>query len=236
MLRRGDHRRRRCSGWPRIRPRGRAAPALPRESLVGGPRDAREPAGGRRRAPGAGRVLGELVRAVRARRRPRSSASATSAAGRGGSSASTGATRAPVRPRFIRRYRWTFPNAARRRRARRQLLPPDGPADDVRARRPRAHPRDAARPAERTLADERVGKRRTQLRRWGRSREWAGGSLGSGASGAARSELSARYAVGPSRRRGGVATQRPAKPSTPVRFRSSPLSSPRVVMKFFCAS
>jgi hypothetical protein len=29
--------------------------------------------------------------------------------------------------------------------------------------------------------------------------------------------------VGQSRRRGGVATQRPAKPSTPVRFRSSPL-------------
>jgi hypothetical protein len=28
------------------------------------------------------------------------------------------------------------------------------------------------------------------------------------------------------RRRGGVATQRPAKPSTPVRFRSSPLKSP----------
>src|ERR1039457_4984821 len=33
----------------------------------------------------------------------------------------------------------------------------------------------------------------------------------------------ARYALRASRRRGGVATQRPAKPSTPVRFRSSPL-------------
>src|ERR1019366_8564870 len=33
----------------------------------------------------------------------------------------------------------------------------------------------------------------------------------------------ARYAWGASWRRGGVATQRPAKPSTPVRLRSSPL-------------
>jgi hypothetical protein len=34
--------------------------------------------------------------------------------------------------------------------------------------------------------------------------------------------------LGPSRRRGGVATQRPAKPSTPVRFRSSPLTTRRL--------
>jgi hypothetical protein len=39
--------------------------------------------------------------------------------------------------------------------------------------------------------------------------------------------LRSGYPTGP-RRRGGVATQRPAKPSTPVRFRSSPLELERV--------
>ncbi len=47
-------RRWRCSGSPpRTRASGRAAPALPHESLSGGARDADEPAGGRARAPGA---------------------------------------------------------------------------------------------------------------------------------------------------------------------------------------
>ena len=42
--------------------------------------------------------------------------------------------------------------------------------------------------------------------------------------------------LGPTRRRGGVATQRPAKPSTPVRFRSSPLLAPnRRVCRGFSA-
>src|SRR3954465_559765 len=36
------------------------------------------------------------------------------------------------------------------------------------------------------------------------------------------------YACNPPRRRGGVATQRPAKPFTPVRFRSAPCSQPAI--------
>src|ERR1700726_2374422 len=40
---------------------------------------------------------------------------------------------------------------------------------------------------------------------------------------ASKSARDSHATLGPSRRRGGVVTQRPAKPFTPVRFRSSPL-------------
>jgi hypothetical protein len=53
---------------------------------------------------------------------------------------------------------------------------------------------------------------------------------GEGRSGGARPGAGSGRGVGTlvfSRRRGGVATQRPAKPSTPVRFRSSPLAISR---------
>ena len=140
---------------------GRPAPALPREHLAGPPATLAEPA--RRRATGGPSLVVFWASwcGPCAREAPALERFSRSAAGRGRvvgvdwSDALSGARS------FIRHYAWTFPNLRDARRHRRQRLPPDRAADHVRARRPRPHPRRAARTA---------GRRP----RWsGRSRAWA---------------------------------------------------------------
>ncbi len=96
-------------------------------------------------------------------RRPRSSASRRAPTGRGrivGVDWSDGLSGARS---FIRHYALELCQPARRRRHGRQRLRAAGPADDVRARQPRADPHDARGPQDGKLAAGRSGCGGTQL-------------------------------------------------------------------------
>src|SRR4051795_13648426 len=78
-------------------------------------------------------------------------------------------------------------------------------------------------------------RRSPQRRQSRQARAMGSSAAGSGWSTADRTRRPLRLATPydvPLRRRGGVATQRPAKPFTPVRFRSSPLPPIRTAVVF----
>ena len=170
----------RCSGSPRSHTAsGRAAPALPHESLPGGPVTLTSLLAGTHGRPapvvfwaswcGPCAARGARNRALRAQRRR----------------ARQDRRRRLERPSCSAKHTRSSATTAGRSRTLRDAegsvgssYQPAHPADDIHRRHARAHPRHADRPAERALADARAGKRRTQLSAQGPRAARRGGRSG----------------------------------------------------------